>query len=79
MSGIVGDENDALIVRSTIDLARNLGLEVVAEGVEGADVLQRLRSLRCHEAQGFHLSRPLPAEALVEWLGERRPAAAQPV
>src|SRR5215207_2405283 len=39
VSGIVGDENDALIVRSTIDLARNLGLEVVAEGVEGADVL----------------------------------------
>ena len=62
VSGIVGDENDALIVRSTIDLARNLGLDVVAEGVEGADVLHRLRSLRCHEAQGFHLSRPLPPE-----------------
>ena len=77
VSGIVGDENDALIVRSTIDLARNLGLEVVAEGVEGADVLNRLRSLRCHEAQGFHLSRPLPAEALVEWLAERRQASAQ--
>jgi diguanylate cyclase (GGDEF)-like protein len=79
VSGIVGDENDALIVRSTIDLARNLGLEVVAEGVEGADVLQRLRSLRCHEAQGFHLSRPLPAEALADWLAERRTAAAQAV
>jgi diguanylate cyclase (GGDEF)-like protein len=79
VSGIVGDENDALIVRSTIDLARNLGLEVVAEGVEGADVLHRLRSLRCHEAQGFHLSRPLPPDALVEWLAEWQPAAAQPV
>ena len=79
VAGIVGDENDALIVRSTIDLARNLGLEVVAEGVEGADVLHRLRSLRCHEAQGFHLSRPLPPEALVEWLERWRPAAAQPV
>jgi diguanylate cyclase (GGDEF)-like protein len=74
VAGIVGDANDALIVRSTIDLARNLGLEVVAEGVEGADVLERLRALRCHEAQGFHLSRPLPAEALVDWLAERRPA-----
>jgi EAL domain-containing protein (putative c-di-GMP-specific phosphodiesterase class I) len=51
----------------------------VAEGVEGADVLQRLRSLHCDEAQGFHLSRPLPAEALVEWLRGRRPATAQPV
>ena len=79
VAGIVGDDHDALIVRSTIDLARNLGLEVVAEGVEGADVLQRLRSLRCDEAQGFHLSRPLPAEALVEWLRERRPSPAQPV
>jgi diguanylate cyclase (GGDEF)-like protein len=77
VSGIVGDENDALIVRSTIELARNLGLEVVAEGVEGADVLNRLRSLQCHEAQGFHLSRPLPPRALVEWLAEWQPAAAQ--
>ena len=79
VSGIVGDESDALIVRSTIDLARNLGLEVVAEGVEQADVLDELRSLRCHEAQGFHLSRPLPPEALVTWLAEWRPAAPQPV
>jgi EAL domain-containing protein (putative c-di-GMP-specific phosphodiesterase class I) len=74
VAGIVGDTNDALIVRSTIDLARNLGLEVVAEGVEGADVLDRLRSLRCHEAQGFHLSRPLPADALADWLLSRRRA-----
>ena len=73
VSGIVGDVNDLLIVRSTIDLARNLGLEVVAEGVEGEDVLDHLRALRCHEAQGFHLSRPLPADALVDWLaGWRR-------
>jgi diguanylate cyclase (GGDEF)-like protein len=78
VSGMVGDVNDALIVRSTIDLARNLGLEVVAEGVEAEEVLDRLRSLHCDEAQGFHLSRPLPPEALVDWLarwvGERQPA-----
>jgi diguanylate cyclase (GGDEF)-like protein len=79
VSGIVGDVNDLLIVRSTIDLARSLGLEVVAEGVEGEEVLDHLRTLRCHEAQGFHLSRPLPADALVEWLGRWRPAPAQPV
>jgi diguanylate cyclase (GGDEF)-like protein len=77
VSGIVGDDHDALIVRSTIDLARNLGLEVVAEGVEGADVMARLRSLRCDEAQGFHLSRPLPADALVAWLRDRGPVSAQ--
>jgi diguanylate cyclase (GGDEF)-like protein len=74
VSGMVGDTSDALIVRSTIDLARDLGLEVVAEGVEGEDVLERLRALRCHEAQGFHLSRPLPPDALVDWLEQRRPA-----
>ena len=79
VAGIVGDVNDALIVRSTIDLARNLGLEVVAEGVEEADVLLRLRSLRCHEAQGFHIARPLPPEGLAEWLAGWQPAAHQPV
>jgi EAL domain-containing protein (putative c-di-GMP-specific phosphodiesterase class I) len=77
VSGIVGDVNDLLIVRSTIDLARSLGLDVVAEGVEGEDVLDHLRALRCHEAQGFHLSRPLPADALVDWLASWAPAPAQ--
>jgi diguanylate cyclase (GGDEF)-like protein len=71
VAGIVGDVNDMLIVRSTIDLARSLGLEVVAEGVEGADVLDSLRELHCHEAQGFHLSHPLPAAALETWLRAR--------
>nr|MBA3820377.1 EAL domain-containing protein [Deltaproteobacteria bacterium] len=78
VAGIVGDVNDALIVRSTIDLARNLGLEVVAEGVEDADVLDRLRVLSCHEAQGYHIARPLPPDALAAWLEARQPAAAQP-
>jgi diguanylate cyclase len=75
VAGTAGDENDAMIVRSTIDLARNLGLHVVAEGVAEAGVLQRRRSLHCHEPQGFHLSRPLPADRLVEWLAERRSGA----
>jgi EAL domain-containing protein (putative c-di-GMP-specific phosphodiesterase class I) len=55
------DEADAKIVRSTIDLAHNLGLTVVAEGVENAAVLARLAALDCDEAQGYHLCRPLPA------------------
>jgi len=71
VSGMTGDTSDALIVRSTIDLARDLGLEVVAEGVEAEEVLDHLRLLRCHEAQGFHLSRPLPPDALVAWLAGR--------
>ena len=55
------DEDDAKIVRSTIDLAHNLGLTVVAEGVETAAVLARLAQLDCDEAQGYHMARPMPA------------------
>jgi diguanylate cyclase (GGDEF)-like protein len=66
--GMTEDENDAVIVRSTIDLARNLGLDVVAEGVEDAETLHGLGELHCDVAQGFHLSRPLPADELDAWL-----------
>jgi diguanylate cyclase (GGDEF)-like protein len=69
--GMTEDENDAVIVRSTIDLARNLGLDVVAEGVENADILRGLSELHCDVAQGFHLSRPLPAADLEAWLEVR--------
>ena len=65
------DDGDAVIVRSTIDLARNLGLEVVAEGVETASVLEALVDLRCSSAQGFYLSRPLPSAELDVWLSDR--------
>jgi diguanylate cyclase (GGDEF)-like protein len=54
---------DATIVRSTIDLAHNLGLSVVAEGVENAQILHLLDELGCDEAQGYHLGRPMPLEA----------------
>jgi predicted signal transduction protein with EAL and GGDEF domain len=57
-----------IIVRSTIDLGRNLGQEVVAGGVETAEVLSRLEELGCHLAQGYHVSRPLPIEELDVWL-----------
>jgi diguanylate cyclase (GGDEF)-like protein/PAS domain S-box-containing protein len=59
-----------VIVRSTIDLARNLGKQVVAEGVETAIVLQRLEELGCHQVQGYYVSKPLPAEKLDTWLAE---------
>jgi diguanylate cyclase len=68
------DENDAVIVRSTIDLARNLGLEVVAEGVENARTWSDLESYGCDVAQGFFLSRPVPANELTAWLKENRTA-----
>lgn len=52
---------DAMIVHSTIGLAHNLGLRVVAEGVEDAATLEMLREIGCDEAQGYHIARPLPA------------------
>jgi EAL domain-containing protein (putative c-di-GMP-specific phosphodiesterase class I) len=65
------DENDAVIVRSTIDLAHNLGLRVVAEGVESQDVWDLLEILGCDEAQGHFMSRPLASEQVAQWLRER--------
>jgi EAL domain-containing protein (putative c-di-GMP-specific phosphodiesterase class I) len=73
--GMTEDENDAVIVRSTIDLARNLGLDVVAEGVEDEATLRGMGDLHCDVAQGFHLSRPLPAADLEAWLEVRSAAA----
>jgi EAL domain-containing protein (putative c-di-GMP-specific phosphodiesterase class I) len=61
-------KDDETIVRSTIDLGHNMGLKVVAEGVENEATMQRLRALGCDLAQGFHLSRPLPPAKLVDWL-----------
>ncbi len=62
---------DEVIVRSTIDLADNLGKDVVAEGVETEETLARLRALGCDLAQGFFISRPVPPEALESWLAAR--------
>lgn len=62
------DENDAVIVRSTIDLAHNLGLRVVAEGVETQEVLDLLEILDCDVVQGYLLSKPVTAEEAIEWL-----------
>jgi len=62
------DEDDATIVRSTIDLAHNLGYHVVAEGVETAETWELLAALRCDGAQGYYISRPLPADEFDRWL-----------
>jgi EAL domain-containing protein (putative c-di-GMP-specific phosphodiesterase class I) len=75
--GMEENENDAVIVRSTIDLGRNLGLRVVAEGVETAKAWNRLASLGCDVAQGYYLSRPAPAEELTEWLRGRAASESQ--
>jgi diguanylate cyclase (GGDEF)-like protein/PAS domain S-box-containing protein len=64
------DENDAVIVRSTIDLGHNLGLQVVAEGVENCQALDQLEVLGCDLAQGFYMGTPMAAPELERWLGE---------
>ena len=69
------DEDNAAIVCSTIDLGRNLGLQVVAEGVETEEIWDKLHSLGCTVAQGYYLSRPVPADELRKWLLHRTGAA----
>ena len=61
------DASDAMIVRSTIDLAHNLGITVVAEGVENADAWDMLRELHCDHAQGYHMGRPMPVADFSTW------------
>ncbi|HEX2084762.1 MAG TPA: EAL domain-containing protein [Solirubrobacteraceae bacterium] len=60
--GMESNRNDEAIVRSTIELGRNLHLQVTAEGVESREALDRLEALGCDFAQGFHVGRPVPAE-----------------
>jgi EAL domain-containing protein (putative c-di-GMP-specific phosphodiesterase class I) len=61
------DRSDATIVRSTIDLARNLGLRVVAEGIEDMEVRNELAALGCDLGQGYLFSEPLSGDALQGW------------
>jgi EAL domain-containing protein (putative c-di-GMP-specific phosphodiesterase class I) len=65
---MVEDPRDHAIVCSVIDLARGLGMRVVAEGVEDDATWQRLSAMGCDRAQGWWLSRALPAEDLSGWL-----------
>jgi EAL domain-containing protein (putative c-di-GMP-specific phosphodiesterase class I) len=65
---IRNDTNDAVIVASTISLAHNLGLIVVAEGVESKDQLVHLKAAGCDQAQGFYLQRPVCAQDITPLL-----------
>ena len=71
------DDDDAVIVRSTIDLGRNLGLEVVAEGVETKEHWDQLTELGCDTAQGYYLSRPISAGEFMQWLRFREASLAE--
>jgi diguanylate cyclase (GGDEF)-like protein len=70
------DPNDAMIVSATVELGRNLGLRVVAEGVEDRATFDELARIGCDMAQGFEMSQPLAALDLTRWLEERGGSAA---
>jgi diguanylate cyclase (GGDEF)-like protein/PAS domain S-box-containing protein len=69
MAADSGGAEDTAIVRSTADLAHNLGLTAVAEGVENPWTLDLLSSFGCDQAQGYHIARPMPSADFVGWLG----------
>lgn len=71
VQNMVDDPNDTVIVRSTIELAHNLGLRVVAEGVENEAILRQLVVLGCDQAQGYHFSKPVSAVDFEAWVHAR--------
>ena len=79
VSPMLRDESDLIIVRSTINLGHDLGLNVIAEGVEDGATLEELAVLGCDHAQGYHVSRPMPADAFTAWLSNAAPDVTTPV
>jgi diguanylate cyclase (GGDEF)-like protein len=71
VSTMTVNEHDAVIVRSLVELGRNLGLATVAEGVESQEAMDLLGSYGCDMAQGYLISRPLPPDQFVAWLGRQ--------
>jgi EAL domain-containing protein (putative c-di-GMP-specific phosphodiesterase class I) len=64
------DDSDKKIVQSTIDLGHNLGLKVVAEGVEDLLAWGLLRAMGCDFGQGYYMARPMPANDFIAWLAQ---------
>lgn len=64
------DQNDTTIVKSTIELGHNLGLKVVAEGIENKSAWNILKAMGCDYGQGFYMSRPIPADSFLAWANQ---------
>jgi EAL domain-containing protein (putative c-di-GMP-specific phosphodiesterase class I) len=73
---IVTDSRNAIMVRSTVALAHELGMKVVAEGIEDEACLAMLGEMGCDTAQGYHIARPMPADSVTAFLRERAARAA---
>jgi diguanylate cyclase len=69
--GLSSEHSDLVLVQSAVDLGHNLGLHVVAEGVEDAATQDALLAMGCDLMQGYHIGRPVPATELDQWLTER--------
>ncbi|MFC5754259.1 putative bifunctional diguanylate cyclase/phosphodiesterase [Actinomadura rugatobispora] len=78
VSRITASADDAVIVRSVIDLARTLGLRSVAEGVEDPQTAAAVREMGCDAAQGWHFGRPMDAATATDWLRRRTQRAPEP-
>jgi diguanylate cyclase (GGDEF)-like protein len=78
VSQMTSNTSDAVIVRSTVDLGRNLGLRVVAEGVEDPQTLQELDAIGCDAIQGYYISRPVPPDDVIHWLEQKQAATPTP-
>jgi diguanylate cyclase (GGDEF)-like protein len=79
VDGVGAEDEDTAIVAAIVDIARSLGLQVIAEGVEGEIQLERLRELGCHAAQGYLFSGPMHGEAFAAFLAGEEPRAAAAV
>jgi EAL domain-containing protein (putative c-di-GMP-specific phosphodiesterase class I) len=79
VQGLPGDRDDSAVACAVISLGRTLNLEVIAEGVETAEQVAFLHENDCHEIQGYHFSKPIPAEEFETfyrtWLGSPSPTA----
>lgn len=76
VESVATDQRSAIMVRSTIALAHELGMKVVAEGIEDGECLKALSGMRCDTGQGYFISRPISAGAITEFLAERSREAA---
>ena len=78
VQNIETDRDNSVVVKSIIDLGHNLGLNVVAEGVETANAKKLLRGFQCDEGQGFYFCRPIPADAMTKFLLQPPPNVREP-
>jgi EAL domain-containing protein (putative c-di-GMP-specific phosphodiesterase class I) len=72
IQGMIGDDRNRIMVQKTIEMGHELGMQVIAEGVETQEQLDFLRDNGCDSAQGYLYSRPIPAREMVSWLETHR-------